>query len=269
MKIYFDESEDSKKTLLLLSAIFVYNESNIKGLRDKINLIKKNRAFFKKDGTPKEIKYNRVVSREDYDVAKEAIDSFFGNGNTYFRCCVVNWNNSDLMKIGGKGDPLPLRKAILYTRITHYLLKRGLNSFRNAVLLYDELVRCKNDIFEKTIEQKFGQGSIRSNYDHLDPKIKTVRSIFSNKELNNTVQITDLLMGCVLNNNRPTKNGRKNSIRDYLIKRLNVTSLKKRSWSRSLLNMNQNDLDIKFDIDYIDIKDFINNNAKKNRKNRN
>ena len=76
-------------------------------------------------------------------------------------------------------------------------------------------------------------------------------------------------MGCVLNNNRPTKNGRKNSIRDYLIKRLNVTSLKKRSWSRSLLNMNQNDLDIKFDIDYIDIKDFINNNAKKNRKNRN
>lgn len=262
MKIYFDESEDGGKKMLLLGATFIYNESSVKSLKSKIDQIKANHSFYRPNGIPKEIKYTRVAARVDYMVGKEAIDAFFGNPTTYFRCCVIRWNNKDLMKIGGKGDPLPLRKAILYTRLTQYLLSRGLNEFRNAVLLYDELVRCKQDKFEEIIENKFGYVSVK-NRRGLEPRIKTTKSISSQKEINNTVQVTDLLVGCVLNSNFPTVNGRKNAIRNYLAQQLGKKNLKRVNWPNSLLNLNKADLNIKFDIDYLDIGDFVNNNAKR------
>ncbi len=261
MKIYFDESEDFNRNALLVSAIFVYGDSKINELRDGINEIKKLNNFQQPDGQNKEIKYNKIASDLDLKVSKECIDLFFQSKNTYFRSCIVFWNKNDLRRFGRRDQNEKLKKAILYTNLTKKLIKLGVGGFKNCILLYDELVRCKGDHFQQIIENNFGYSSLRASTDF--PVIKSVASLKSNDDFNSIVQLTDLLMGCVLNQNFPSSIN-KNKIREYLISKLSVRDLKKETWDRIYEPAEPQNR--KFYIHYLNIDAItVNHKTRKNR----
>ncbi len=262
MKIYFDESEDQAKTLFLVGAIFIYGEENINLLREAINKLKNENSFTDGKGQPREIKYNKILTDKDILVAKKAIDLFFANKNTYFRCCVVPWREQDLFKFGRKYQPLKLKKAILYTNTTKKLIKLGIDGFVNAVLIYDDLVRCKGDKFEEIIETSFGRTALSSD-GNRSPIIKNIASAKSNLDINNSVQLTDLILGCVLNQNRPASK-QKNKVRDYLIKKLGVNDLSRSTWINKSCPADERGIGPKFYIHYLNIDELTVN--KKSRK---
>jgi len=250
MKIYFDESEDLNKTIFLVGAIFVFGDSNIKLLREEINKIKKENNFLKPDGSFKEIKYNKIASKTDLEVAKKAIDLFFKTEKSYFRCCLVSRTKNDLKWFGRRDQSKNLKKAILYTNTTIRLLKLGLGRFNNSILVYDDLTRCKGDVFTQIIEDHFT--NFHKPNRALNPKIKTVVPAKSNLELNNAVQLADLLIGCVLNNNKPSSD-RKNQVRIYLIKKLKAQSLLRPDWVNVSEPISETTEKVKFYLEYINI----------------
>ena len=266
MKIYFDESQNYDKSLLLIGAIFIFGEKNISYLQKEINKIKVNNDFFKPDGEPKEIKYNKIATSKDLKVAKQVIDLFFNKAkNCYFRCCVIGWSDENFQMVGKKSQSLKLKRAILYTDVAKKLIYRGIQGFDNAILLYDDLVRCRGDKFEEIIENNFGYTSLKKDKQKGFPLIKTVRGVKSDLEANNIVQLTDLFTGCVLNNNEPSSK-RKNDIRDYLIKKLGFKNLLEETWKTRVPSIEKNQ-SIKFHIDYLKLSEDLRKRFKK-RKNR-
>lgn len=231
MRIYFDESYDSNHTLLLIGAVFVIGDANAKQLKVEIDKIKKKYNYFNSSGKPLEIKYNKIASPRDLSVAKEVIDLFVRSDKTYFRCYVVGWNAKNIQASGRKDQTTELKKAILYTTVAQKLLYVGINGFKNCVLLYDTLVRCKGDKFEAIIENDFGYSSLKKKGRTGAPSIKIIRDVKSDLELNNTVQMSDLLIGCVLNQNRPASK-RKNEARAYLAKHLKLPNLLEKTFAK-------------------------------------
>ena len=241
--------------MLLLGAVFIFGESNVVSLRNKIKQMKIANNFTKDNGDLREIKYNKILSPKDLNVAKQAIDMFFGSTNTFFRCCVVPWKKSDLARFGKRTDLEKLKKAILYTNLTKKFIKLWIGDFKNVSLIYDNLVRCRGDEFEKIILENFGPKD-RFGRRVLEPKIKAAVGIQSDLENNNIVQIADLLTGCVLNNIKPSS-GRKNSVRDYLVKKLGVTSLKKSVWENRPTPETRCGKTENFHVEYIGLEDIV------------
>lgn len=228
MLIYFDESYDSQHEYLILSALF---NPHPKFLHRKLKEVKKKYNYFATDGSLREIKYNYIDNDLKFKIAKESIDIFF-ESTTWFRCVVIQQNLIDLNRFGKKTEDDKIKRARLYKKFAELLLSHNTENIFNATLLADKLSRCNGDEFVEIMKQEFclpfGKHSQKSKI----PTLKDVQEIPSHLEQYQVNQICDILMGCILNNLKPTKNQLKNRIREYLIHKLGVKNLLAESWAK-------------------------------------
>lgn len=228
MVIYFDESYDHNHEYLLLSALF---NPHSRFLHRRLSEIKRRHHYYSYSGGLREIKYNYVVSRKQYEIAKAAIDIFF-ESTSWFRCVVIEQNLINLDRFGQKWEDDKIKKARLYKKFAELLISHNTTNIYNGVLLVDRLTRCNGDEFLEVMKQEFCLPFGKHSENSQIPTLKDVREIPSDLEQYQVNQIGDILMGCILNNLKPTRKEEKNNLRNYLIRKLGVSDLLKHSWSR-------------------------------------
>jgi hypothetical protein len=96
----------------------------------------------------------------------------------------------------------------------------GLN---DAVLIADDLKRCRGDAFLEMIVQRF-------NPEGAEPTFRHVTQVSSSLRQYQCLQVCDLLLGCVLNNLAPPGNQYKIDIRTYLCEKLDVSNFLRTTW---------------------------------------
>ena len=228
MIIYFDESYDEKHEYLLLSTLF---NPHHKFLHRRFSEIKKKYNYYAQNGKLREIKYSYVTNSYKLQIAKEAVDIFF-ESTSWFRCVVIEQKLIDWDRFGKRWEPEKIKKARLYKKFAELLLSHNTVNIFNATLFVDPLTRCCYDQFIEITKQEFclpyGKHSVGSD----KPTLRDVREVPSDLEEYQVNQINDILMGCILNNLKPTKKPFKNELREYLIKKLNVKDLLRDTWDR-------------------------------------
>jgi hypothetical protein len=228
MIIYFDESYDEKHEYLLLSTLF---NPHHKFLHRRLSEVKKQNNYFTRDGKLREIKYSYVTNNHKLKIAKSAIDIFF-ESTSWFRCVVIEQKLIDFNRFGKEWELDKIKKARLYKKFAELLLSHNTVNIFGATLFVDSLTRCNEDQFIEIMKQEFclpfGKHSVGSER----PTLRDVREVASDLEQYQVNQINDILMGCILNNLKPTKKPFKNELREYLIKKLNVADLLPHTWER-------------------------------------
>ena len=213
MIIYFDESYDNPRHYLLYGALFVPPNST---LHRRVSEIRAEMNF------TREIKYNRCKSPATLRVFERVVDAFIDDA-AYFRCVVVDQHGFDYSTFGSASEPLSLKRARAYKKFAEMLLHPHLSQIQNAVFLADQLTRCDGDEFLERIRERFNPAGAKTTFRHL-------AEVSSALEQYQCLQVCDLLLGCVLNNLKPTKKTPKNEIRKYLCNRLNVPSFLSSAW---------------------------------------
>lgn len=218
MLIYFDESYDNQKQWLLLGATF---HPHSKFLHRRITEIKKKNNFFLSDWTLKELKYANCRNKQTFQVAKEIIDAFF-ESTSYFRLIAIEqWADwFDLNKFWNLGDESKVKFAKMYKKFTELLIRHNTENLYNGILLTDELTRPKTDIFFTLMEDLFCKPWENYSNGKREPTLKDIKEVKSDLEQYQLLQVTDLLMWCVLNHLKPTQNQYKTKIADYLAERV-------------------------------------------------
>jgi len=228
MLIYFDESYDHEHKYLLLSALF---NPHSKFLHHKLASIKKNFNYISIDGKLREIKYSYVTNKTKLKIAKAAIDIFF-ESTSWFRCIVIEQTLVDLNRFGKIKENEKIKKARLYKKFAELLISHNTENIYNAVLLADKLKRCNGDEFIEMMKQEFCLPFRKHSSDSAIPTLKDVMEISSDLEQYQVNQIGDILMGCILNNLKPTQKEEKNELRKYLIGKLGINDLLQKTWKR-------------------------------------
>ena len=135
-----------------------------------------------------------------------------------------SWINTDSITASSADHtnriPSPKRA---YKKFAELLLVRNLDGIENAVFLADRLTRCNGDEFLERIRERFNPPGRVPTFRHLD-------EVDSSIEEYQSVQICDLLLGCVLNNLKPPPNRFKNEIREYLCSTLNIQNFLLSTW---------------------------------------
>jgi hypothetical protein len=226
MLIYFDESYDNQHDYLILAALFNPHPAY---LHRRLKEIKNEECFNKDDGSPRELKYSRIKNAKSLRVAQKAIDAFM-HSTSWFRCVVIKQDLINLDYFGKPQESDAIKYARLYKKFAELLIGHNTDNVLSAVLLTDQLTRCKGDEFIEVMKQEFciPFGNYSEN-SHI-PRLKDVMDIQSHLEQYHVCQINDILAGCVLNNLKPTHKF-KNQLREYLIQGLNVKDLLPGSWS--------------------------------------
>lgn len=145
--------------------------------------------------------------------------------------------NFDLKYFGKANESETIKKARVYKKFTELIICKNTKKITNAILLVDEVTRCNLDRFMELIRESFctpGEGFSKGK--EL-PTLRHVGSIKSSSPENVRLCICDLLLGCILNNNLPTKNRWKNQLRKDLIEKLGVKDLLEPTWSKSKTNL--------------------------------
>lgn len=229
MLIYFDESYDNNHYYLLLGALFSLHP---RYLHRKLLEIKKKNNYFEQDGSLKEIKYNDCYRKEDFTVAREAIDAFM-ESTSWYRCIAIDQKNKmDLHYFGRPFESDPIKKARAYKKFAELLIKHNTENIYNGVLLTDNIKRCNGDEFIERMKEIFCVPLKYHSSGKFHPTLKHIAEVSSKLEQYQVLQICDLLTGCVLNNLFPTKNFYKNEIRKYLVQLVKVDSLLPKDWNR-------------------------------------
>ena len=228
MLIYFDESYDNEHKYLLLSALF---NPHPKFLHRRLSEAKSQFKYLSQDGKLREIKYNYVTNKVKLQLAKAAIDIFF-ESTSWFRCIVIEQARVDLNRFGKRKESDKIKKARLYKKFAELLNSHNTENIFNAVLLADKLTRCNGDEFVELMKQEFCLPFGKHSPDSRVPTLRDVREVPSDLEQYQINQIGDILMGCILNNLRPTNKKEKNMLRRYLIKKLGVKDLLPETWRR-------------------------------------
>ncbi|MBI4369078.1 MAG: hypothetical protein HY547_02495 [Elusimicrobia bacterium] len=226
MLIYFDESYDDGHNLLIWGALF---NPHSKFLHRKLTEIKKNHGFVDKNGEPLEIKYNNCGTQRHYNICKEIIDAFF-DSTSWFRCIVVESKLFDLNRFGKPYESIKIKQARAYKKFSELLLAHNTENAQGAVLLADYMTRCHGDEFVTKIRELFSEPNAAYSEGKAIPTIARVEEINSKRPQYQVNNVNDILMGCVLNNNFPTRNPYKNKIREYLVGKLGVPNFLKESW---------------------------------------
>ena len=212
----------------MLSALF---NPHPKFLHRKFTEVKTRAQYLSQVGTLREIKYNYVTNKTKLAIAKAAIDIFF-ESTSWFRCIVIEQELVDLNRFGKRKESDKIKKARLYKKFAELLISHNTENIFNAVLLADKLTRCNGDEFVELMKHEFclpfGKHSPHSRV----PTLKDVREVPSDLEQYQINQIGDILMGCILNNLKPTKKKEKNILSRYLIKKLGVKDLLPNTWKR-------------------------------------
>ena len=228
MLIYFDESYDNNHEYLLLGALF---NPHPKYLQSAIKRIKDDAGFYFEDGRPKEIKYSACHTHTRHRIACSTIDAFM-TSTSWFRCIVVEESLLNYDLFGNLNEPASLKKARAYKKFTELLLCHNVRDVKNGVLLVDELKRCRGDRFIEVMKDEFctpGQNHSRGS---STPTLKEILPVRSHLEQYHTLQVCDLMLGCVLNNLKPTQNVYKNRTREHLVSAIGVPTLEKSFWGK-------------------------------------
>ena len=221
MIIYFDESYDGDKHWLLLWACF---HPHPKFLHRKMTEIKKARNFQLKDWTLKELKYANCGNKQTFQVAQECVDAFF-ESTSYFRLIAIEqWaDRFDINKFWAPSDDKKMKIAIMYKKFTELLIKHNTENLYNGILFTDELTRCSWDIFFSLMKELFCKQWCNHSTGKKEPTLKDIIEVSSHLEQYQLLQITDLLMWCVLNHLKPTKNKYKTKIAKYVADKVGNT----------------------------------------------
>ena len=228
MLIYFDESYDHNHEYLLLSAMF---NPHPKFLHRRLVEVKRRSKYLSRDGKLREIKYNYVTNKAKLEIAKEAIDIFF-ESTSWFRCVVIEQALVDLNRFGKRKEREKIKKARLYKKFAELLISHNTENIFNAVLLADKLTRCNGDEFIELMKHEFCLPFGKHSTDSGIPTLRDVMEISSDLEQYQVNQIGDILMGCILNNLKPTKKKEKNELRKYLIEKLGIKDLLPGTWKK-------------------------------------
>ena len=199
MLIYFDESYDHDHDYLLLSALF---NPHPKYVHRRLSEIKRSYNFLTPDGKLREIKYTYVKTETRLKMAKEVIDLFF-ESTSWFRCIVIEQKKVDLSRFGKNWEEEKIKKARLYKKFAELLIGHNTENIYNAVLLTDQLTRCRGDEFIEIMKQEFCLPFGKYSPNSKIPTLKDVMEIASDLEQYQVNQLGDILMGCILNNLKP------------------------------------------------------------------
>lgn len=227
MLIYFDESYDNDHRYLLLGALF---NPHPKFLHRELLEMKRKHQFVDKDGRTLEIKYNYCTKKEREKMNCEAIDIFM-KSTSYFRAIVIDQNIMDLDRFGKKSEDRKIKMARAYKKFAELLLSHNTENIYNGILLTDELNRCNGDRFIEIMKQDFCAIDGKHCNDEHKPTLKDIKDIKSHLEEYQVNQINDILLGCILNELKPTAQEYKNNVRKYLTKVLGVKNLLPETWS--------------------------------------
>ncbi len=214
MVVYFDESYDNEHNYMLYGALFVPSSST---LHQRIDEARADLQF------SYEIKYTRCKNPRVLRAYKRVVDEFI-HDDAYFRCVVVDQHRFDYSAFGRPDESLALKQARAYKKFAEMLLAPHLTGLKDAVFLADGMTRCHGDEFLERIAQRFNPPGGKRTFRHL----AEVRSGLGQYQC---LQVCDLLLGCVLNNLKPTRRATKNDIRTYLCERLRVGSLLLSEWA--------------------------------------
>ena len=213
MIVYFDESYDNAHTYLLYGALFAPRAST---LHKRLTAIRQETGFVG------EIKYTSCKNARNLDVCQRVIDAFVKDA-ACFRCVVVDQHGFDYSYFGRSDEPAALKQARAYKKFAEMLLAPNVANLKNAVLLVDAMTRCRGDEFLERMHERFNLRGGGCTFRHL-------AEVSSSLEQYQCLQVCDLLLGCVLNNLKPTRNRYKNAIREYLCKQLGVPSFLLGAW---------------------------------------
>jgi hypothetical protein len=223
--IYFDESYDGQHQYLLLGALF---NPHPKYLHSELGRIKRSKGFVTASGSLKELKYSRIDSRS-IDVYKESIDAFM-KSTSWFRCIVVEEALMDLNRFGSRNESDNIKKARAYKKFAELLLASNLSNVKNAVLLTDEMQRCRGDRFIEVMKDAFCIPEQNRSLGCKTAVLSEILTVESHLEQYQVIQLCDVLLGCVLNGLKPTSRVAKNEVRIYLANQLGVSGFTREDW---------------------------------------
>jgi hypothetical protein len=212
MIVYFDESYDTERRYLLYGALFVPPGST---LHQRFLAIRREMNY------RPEVKYTKCRNKRALSVCTRVIDEFISD-SAYFRCVVVDQHRFDYTRFAGSHESRSVAQARAYKKFAEMLLHPNLKNVTNAVFLADDLKRCDGDSFLERSRERF-------NPEGRAPTFRHLAEVPSNVEEYQCVQVCDLLLGCVLNNLKPS-NPYKNRLREHLLERLRVQSFLMSAW---------------------------------------
>ncbi|MBA3066116.1 DUF3800 domain-containing protein [bacterium] len=230
MIIYLDESYDQpEKRYLILGLLF----SPAKILHRKLTNIHNRSRCLDKHNNIIETKYNNCFTEHNYKVCEQFIDAFV-KSDSWFCAIVVDTKitSFDLNYFGKHNETDAIKKARVYKKFTELIISRNTKKITNAVLLVDELTRANYDRFIELMRESFCVPGEKYSEGQDEPTFKHVGSVKSDSPENVRLCLCDLLMGCILNNNIPTRNRWKNKIREYLVGQLGIENLLRETWEK-------------------------------------
>ncbi len=213
MIVYFDESYDTERRYLLYGALFIPPSST---LHQRFLSIRREMKY------APEVKYTRCRNARALSVCKRVVDAFVEDP-AYFRCVIVDQRRFDYSKFARSDETVAIGHARAYKKFAEMLLAPHVAGVTNAVFLADALTRCNGDEFLERIRERFNREGRVATFRHL-------AEVPSDVEEYQCLQVCDLLLGCVLNNLKPTTNQFKNAIRTYLCSRINAPNFLLSSW---------------------------------------
>ena len=194
MLVYLDESYDNAHRFFLLGALFAPSPAK---LHRAFRQVKRDEGYALPSGEVKEVKYTDLRARKQLRVARSGLDLFM-QSDSWFRCIVVDQapeSGWSLDSFGSPSESRAIKQARFYNRCTETLLRRGIGDVVNAVLLADRMTRCAGDDFVRLIGDAFNASRETGG----PPAFRSVHEVDTARERYHLGQISDLLIGAVLN----------------------------------------------------------------------
>jgi len=163
------------------------------------------------------------------NMAKKVIDAFMAS-DSWFRAIVIRKSHVDIERFGKADEPFKLKWARLYKRFAELLISNNTQEIFDGRLFVDQIRNCNEDEFVEIMKQEFCFPFGKHSKGSSTPTLKDIRQVKSHLDQYQLIQVTDLLMGCILNNLLPTKTSFKNDFRQHLITRLGVRDLLPSTW---------------------------------------
>ena len=239
MRIDADESGTHANEWLVIGMLFSPDHGN---LHNQLCKAKDSFMFFnqgKRKARYKETHFAEFKSKRDQDLAESWLDIFL-RSTSIFRCVVVDWSIYDPKYFGHVYDPESLKKRRAYKKWAEMLLQPELSKIQDAVFYLDRLRALHGYDVVDRLEERFcfdQDGRRRPK-----PRIQRFVPAQSWKDANQTLQLCDLLVGCVYQSLVPSQNKVKLATRDYLYEQLKAYGVQRsdpgfwRQYSGGVLN---------------------------------
>lgn len=226
--MYFDESYDSNKDFLILSALF---NPEPKAIHSAMLEVKRDRHYVDASGQPLEIKYSISGNRRRYEVARECVNCFVSS-QSWFRAIVIETRRGtfDLNYFGRAFEADAMKWARAYKRFAELLLSYNSANIENAVLLTDRLTRTRGDLFLELMREGFSQPGIGFSTGKTQPIFRHIQEVDTALPAYQVGQVGDILMGVIVNALKPTVNRYKTRLRNHVTGALSLPSLQATYW---------------------------------------